>query len=129
MLGSMIFSAAGDTIGGLISGDVNSWESFGQTIALSLGMSILSSGISKAVSDAFGTSQYKTIRGISKKNIKVNNYLKNLTGSYKRAKVSALKIGANSMDDFLKRLSRTTSNVIATEISGNMVSTFIGMWF
>ena len=129
MLGSMMFSVAGDTIGGLFSGDINSWESFGQTVALSIGMSILSSGISSAVSDAFGTSQYKTIRGVSKRNIRVNKYIKGLKGSFKRAGVTALKIGRNSMDDFLKALRKTTSNVIVTEIAGNMVSTSLGIWF
>lgn len=129
MLGSMAFSVAGDTVGGLISGDINSWESFGQTVVLSIGMSILSSGISSAVSDAFGTSQYKAIRGVSTKNIKVNNYIKGLKGEFKRAGVTALKIGRNSMDDFLKTLRKTTSNVIVTEIAGNMVSTSLGIWF
>ena len=129
MLGSMVCSVAGDTIGGLISGDINSWESFGQTVALSIGMSIFSSGISSAVSDAFGTSQYKAIRGVSTKNIKVNNYIKGLKGSFKRAGVTALKIGRNSMDDFLRALRKTTSNVIVTEIAGNMVSTSLGIWF
>ena len=139
MLGSMLFSVAGDTVGaflsgdidfcGFISGDASAWKSFGQTVALSLGMSILSSGISSAVSDAFGTSQYKAIRGVSNKNIKVNKYLKGLTGSYKKAGVNALKIGADSMDDFLKALRKTTSNVIVTELSGNFVSTSLGIWF
>ena len=129
MLGSMLFSVAGDTVGGLVSGDINSWESLGQTVVLSLGMSILSSGISSAVSDAFGTSQYKAIRGVSNKNIKVNKYLKGLTGSYKKAGVNALKIGANSMDDFLKVFRKTTSNAIVTELTGNLVSTSIGIWF
>ena len=129
MLGSMLCSITGDTIGGLISGDINSWKSFGQTIVLSIGISILSSGISSAVSDVFGTRMYKKIRGVSTKNIKVNNYIKNLKGSLKKAGVTTLKIGRNSMDDFLKALSKTTSNVIVTEIAGNMVSTSIGMWF
>lgn len=129
MLGSMVFSAAGDTIGGLISGDINSWESFGQTVALSIGISIFSSGISSAVSDAFGTSQYKSIRGVSTENIKVNKYIKGLKGSFKRAGVTALKIGRNSMDDFLRALRKTTSNVIITEMAGNMVSTSLGIWF
>ncbi|MCI6014465.1 MAG: hypothetical protein MRZ09_05720 [Coprobacillus sp.] len=129
MLGSMVCSVVGDTIGGLISGDVDSWESFGKTVALSIGMSILSSGISSAVSDAFGTRQYKAIRGVSTKNIKVNNYIKSLKGSFKRAGVTALKIGKNSVDDFLKALSKTTSNVIVTEIAGNVVSTSLGIWF
>lgn len=129
MLGSIVFSVAGDTIGGLFSGDINSWETFGKTVALSIGMSIFSSGISSAVSDAFGTSQYKAIRGVSGKNIKVNNYIKGLKGSFKRAGVTALKIGRNSMDDFLKALRKTTSNVVITEISGNLVSTSIGIWF
>ena len=72
---------------------------------------------------------YKKIRGVSTKNIKVNNYIKNLKGSFKGAGVTTLKIGRDSMDDFLKALSKTTSNVIVTEIASNMVSTSIGMWF
>ena len=131
MLGSMIYSVAGDTIGGLISGDINSWSSFGQTVALSPGMPILLFGISKGVSDAYGNAhgkgQYRRIRGFPKKIIKVNNYLKNLTGSYKKAGVSILKIGANSVDDFIKAFSKTTSNVV-TEIVGNIISTSIGLW-
>ena len=58
----------------------------------------------------------------------VNNYLKNLTGSYKKAGVSILKIGANSVDDFIKAFSKTTSNVVVTEIVGNIISTSIGLW-
>ncbi len=129
MFGSMVFSVAGDTVGGLISGDINSWGTFGQTVALSIGMSVFSSGISSVVSDAFGTSQYKAIRGVSTKNCKVNNYIKGLKGSFKRAGVTALRIGNNSIDDFLKTLRKTTSNVIVTEIAGNMVSMPLGIWF
>ena len=55
-------------------------------------MSILLSGISSDVSDTFGTSQYKAIRGVYTKNIKVNNYIKGLKGEFKRASVSALKL-------------------------------------
>lgn len=33
------------------------------------------------------------------------------------------------MDDFLKTHRKTTSNVIVTEIAGNMVSTSLGIWF
>ncbi len=61
MIGSMMCSVTGDTIGVLISGDINSWKSFGQTAALSIEMSIFSSGISSAVSNAFGTAQYKKL--------------------------------------------------------------------
>ena len=129
MLGSIICSSLGDTIGGLISGDINSWESFGRTVLISAGISVLSSGISKGVSKAYGTKQYNAIRGVSKNNTKVNKFLANLTGSYKKAGVSELKIGANSMSDFLKKLSRTTSNVLVTETVGNTVSTSINLWF
>lgn len=129
MLGSMVVSITGDTVGGLISGDINSWESFGQTVAISIGISILSYGISSAISDAFGTWQYKNIRNISTKNINVNNHIKSFKGSYKQAGVTALKIGRNSLDDFLKAFSITTSNVIVTEISGNIISTSLGIWF
>ncbi|MDG0889313.1 RHS repeat-associated core domain-containing protein [Paracholeplasma manati] len=129
MLGSVLFSAAGDSIGGLVSGDINSWESFARVFALSIGTSILSSGLSKVVSDAFGASQYRAIRAISSNNLKVNNYLKGLSGSYQKAGIkNVLKIGANSMDDFLKLLSRTSSNIIVSEIAGNTISTSFSIW-
>ena len=33
------------------------------------------------------------------------------------------------MDEFLRALRKTTSNVVITEIAGNMVSTSLGIWF
>lgn len=62
-------------------------------------------------------------------NIRSIKLFKGLKGSFKRAGVTALKIGRNSMDDFLRALRKTTSNVIVTEIAGNMVYTSLGIWF
>ena len=129
MLRSMLFSIVGDTIGGLITGDINSWELFRQTIILSIGISIFSSGISSAVGNSIAINRYKKIRGVSTKNIKVNKYIKGLSKEYEKAGVTILKIGSNSMDEFLSALKKTTSSVIATEIVSNMVSTALGVWF
>jgi len=128
MIGSILCSSIGDTIGGLISGDIDSFGSFAQKIAYSIGTSILSYGISAAVSKSFGRGQYNAIRNVSNNNIKVNRYIGNLKGSYKKAGVSALKIGVNSIDEFINRLSRTTSNVLITELSANLISSTLGIW-
>ncbi len=121
LFGDIFFSFAGDTIGGLISGEINSWSSFFQTTMFSVVSTGLSSCFSNTVSDLFGKAQYKKIRGSAKKNIQVNKIIKNLSKQYRRAGVTSLKIGADSMDVFLEKLSRTTSNVVITELAGNFI--------
>lgn len=69
------------------------------------------------------------IRGIDKTNLMAKKKpLPIGISDYKKAGVSVLKIGANSVDDFIKAFSKTTSNVVVTEIVGNIISTSIGLW-
>ena len=128
MLGSILVSITGDTIGGLISGEIDSWEDFGKTALISAGSTVISYGISSAISNAYGNHQYQKIRNVSKNNAKVNDYLKNVSKSYKTAGLDFLKIGKNSVKEFISALKKTTANVIITEISGNIVSTSLTIW-
>ena len=121
------FSALGDTVGGLISGDINSWESFGQTLALSVGMSILSAGASGIFGNILGNRQYSSIRNYSKNNNTVNKMLSKMSSSYRG--LSKLKIGSNSKDDFLRALANTWDNTLASSIGGGIVTISIGSWF
>ena len=129
MLGSILFSTVGDVVGGLISRDINSWQSLVKTIAISVSITIFSSGISSQVSDLYGAYQYKKIRNVSVDNTKVNKYIKNLGKSYKKANVTSLKIGRNSMDEFINLLRDTTPNIIVTEITNNVITQSLGIWF
>ncbi len=127
MLGTLGMSAFGDTLGGLILGEIDSWESFGQTLAISLVSTTISFGISSAVSNTFGGKQFDKIIGNTKTNNIINKRFANISGSFK--KLNNLKIGVNSKTQVLKALSYTNSNMALTETTSDFINKLLTVWF
>ena len=127
LLGTLGMSVFGDTLGGIISGEVNSWETFGQTVAISILSTTLSYGLSSAISNSFGGHQLDKIKGNAKSNNIINKRFAKKTGSFRE--LNKLKIGVNSKTEILKALSYTNSNMALTETTSDFINKLLTVWF
>ena len=103
---------------GLILGEINSFSEGVKTFVSSTLVAGISFGISSAISKGIGSLQYGKLRGISNNNTKVNSAIKQLSKKYKS--FSGMKIGRNSIDDFLGAYSNTTINSIFSNLGGGL---------
>ena len=103
----------------LFLGEINSINDGVNTFLKSALISGISYGISSKISKGFGKIQYKNLRGVSSDNTRVNSIIKVLSKKY--SVFSSMRIGRNSIDDFVNAFGKTASNLIVSNTTGGLI--------
>ena len=110
-----------DVTQGLILGEIDTFGEALGTFVRSAAYAGISFGISSAMGKVLGKIKYNNLRSISTKSSKVNSVIKQLGKKYKCFK--GMRIGKNSMDEFISAFGKTASNLIFTNVYAGIIDT------
>ena len=117
----VVASGALDVTQGLMLGEIDSVGEALGTFVRSAAYAGISFGISSAMNKVLGKIKYNNLRAISSKNSKVNSAIKQLGNKYKH--FQGMRIGKNSMDEFISAYGKTVSNLIFTNAYAGIIDT------